>query len=180
MSSKGNNVCDTCKKKFSTRSNLNRHLKNTHDVVMAFEYDMESFKCLEGCNISFKFHQELIMHLKDMHEICNEAEELKFSSIQGFKCIGNCFFYLHNYYYKTLILDFYIYLNEIQTSQSVEYVRQRGAVATEKFEVFYLYCNRSGKCPNNIPQYGFIIIRIKLSSNYLTDKHSPIVQLTIL
>lgn len=93
--------CFKCEKVFSTQRNLNRHVREVHfdesqeKLDMTINYCLEThlFKCLEGCDMSFKFNNHLRNHLKNVHffEITNET--LTFGKINGeFKniCIDVC------------------------------------------------------------------------------------------
>lgn len=90
--------CFKCEKVFSKQGNFNRHMKEVHnDPACAISYhkDVGMFKCLEGCNVSFKFNENLREHLQEKHTICQEMEEFLVSTFNG-KSTKNCLKY---YYY---------------------------------------------------------------------------------
>lgn len=79
--------CFYCENVYSKQSNLNRHLKEVHRVRTVsnvdYLYDVASFKCLEGCEISFKHNIDLRNHLKNNHDIGCNLKELEFSTLDS-------------------------------------------------------------------------------------------------
>lgn len=79
-------TCRHCGKVYSNQSNLNRHLKENHGLnseIIAYEKDLKSFKCLEGCDISFRLNSELVDHLQKKHNFKMEQESREFPTIEG-------------------------------------------------------------------------------------------------
>lgn len=89
-------ICDICNKEFATKSKLNRHLANIHDIGVIWHYcDIEEcdYKCkeqynlkkhkahihdinvkwnyclVEGCNEKFKISSDLHRHTRGVHGI---------------------------------------------------------------------------------------------------------------
>lgn len=65
-------MCIQCMKTYSCQSNLNRHHKENRQfesAVIAYDKSIKMFKCLEGCNISFTLNVDLILNLKNIHDI---------------------------------------------------------------------------------------------------------------
>lgn len=83
-----NKICHNCGKAFSGNSLLYRHLREVHklyDRFSIYEKDQCLFKCLEGCNISFRFNRNLRIHLNNSHGF-NIIEKVKqFENLQGFQ-----------------------------------------------------------------------------------------------
>jgi len=79
-------MCRHCSKLYSTQRNLNRHLKESHGFeseVIAYDIQAKSFKCLEGCNISFVLQAELVSHLMAKHNVTIEHVECQFASMES-------------------------------------------------------------------------------------------------
>nr|CAH7768361.1 unnamed protein product [Callosobruchus chinensis] len=79
-------VCTLCKNRYSSQSNLNRHLSEKHSLpseVVIYDEHVKSFKCLEGCNLSFHHRSGLLHHLEHIHKISVEQEERQFVSRDG-------------------------------------------------------------------------------------------------
>ncbi|VEN60288.1 unnamed protein product [Callosobruchus maculatus] len=120
-------MCILCKNHFSSQSNLNRHLGEKHGLpseVVSYDGHMKSFKCLEGCNLSFHNCSGLLYHLKNIHKISVEQEERQFSSTD----------------------EFFKWLKLVEKSNNVQYVRQSTRTKLDTITIHYK-CSRSGK-PN--------------------------------
>lgn len=80
-------VCKHCSTIFSKQSNLNRHLKHVHKIehvnMISYHYDIFMHKCLNGCEVSFKFNFELRHHLKSVHGMEMEEDVFEFSTKEG-------------------------------------------------------------------------------------------------
>lgn len=95
--------CSICRRVFSTRFNLNKHLKSVHksDGLTAISYDRSEckYKCLENnCNISYKQNDHLVDHLQKIHGLIVIWETIKFKDLEGiektqglFCCYFQCF-----------------------------------------------------------------------------------------
>lgn len=126
------NVCLTCGKKFSRQSNVNKHVMVVHkepyrQVVGYGLNENSTYQCLEGCEISFKFNQDLIYHLKCVHDIDIELVECIFSTFEEFK----------------------MWLDTEEITYGVQYARLSGWKKSFKHEKLYYECARSGKQPTN-------------------------------
>lgn len=123
-------ICDICEKIFNRQQNLNRHKLLVHKIkernIITYAYDVFSNKCLEGCEISFKFVDDLRNHLKLKHNFEMLCEELNFNSENEF----NTFF------------------SNLVKTENAEYTISHGPKLrkTENFsyEKRYYNCNRSG------------------------------------
>lgn len=73
-----------CEKMFSSQSSLNHHNREVHGnvkpVVIEHEENMQSYKCLEGCRVSFKGRNYLRHHLNNEHEFSSKEEKIKFET----------------------------------------------------------------------------------------------------
>ncbi|XP_072395518.1 zinc finger transcription factor family protein 17-like [Diabrotica undecimpunctata] len=119
-------MCKECSKVYSSQSNLNRHLKEIHGLnaqIIFYDKNVTSFKCLEGCNISFRLRLELVRHLEDCHNFKMEREMYEFSTIE----------------------DFQIWLRNVQSVSNAEYIFPRGLVFSVSVKDVYYDCSRSGK-----------------------------------
>ncbi|KAK2578290.1 hypothetical protein KPH14_007655 [Odynerus spinipes] len=61
--------CFHCEKLFSTQSNLNRHIREVHleensDLTSSHSYETHNFKCLEGCQISFRQFEDWLSKIE--------------------------------------------------------------------------------------------------------------------
>ncbi|XP_057667909.1 uncharacterized protein LOC130900922 [Diorhabda carinulata] len=126
------NVCLTCGKKFSCQSNVNKHVKlvhkEPHRQIIGYDLNENStYQCLEGCEISFKYNQDLIYHLKVVHGIDMEFVELIFSTFEEFKT----------------------WLETEEIMYGVQYARLTGWKKSFKHEKLYYDCARSGKQQTN-------------------------------
>lgn len=82
-------LCTVCKKIFSTRYNLNKHLRNVHDIMipisMSHDKSAWSNKCLEEkCDSSYFKGKDLMEHLKKIHSLNFEIEERQFNDFKEF------------------------------------------------------------------------------------------------
>lgn len=74
-------VCIYCKKRFTSRGNLNKHCRCVHQAVIIPE---GSIKCLEkGCTFSCKEIDALRQHLELTHNAHMEKYKIKFESFKG-------------------------------------------------------------------------------------------------
>lgn len=74
--------CDICKKEFSTKSSLTRHLLNKHKITNEVRKKIVS-KCISCTDKTFLTKQLLIEHLNTQHEIFIKKEILNFSNVSG-------------------------------------------------------------------------------------------------
>ncbi|CAG9860261.1 unnamed protein product [Phyllotreta striolata] len=81
--------CDICDKTYQRISNVNKHKKSVHGVLLPSEdsYDFNSscFRCLEGCKIAFKNHISLVLHLQNVHNIDTNVRTLEFKNLRDFE-----------------------------------------------------------------------------------------------
>lgn len=80
--------CNYCEKLFSTQSNLNRHTKEVHpdknqELTITYPHEVYLFKCLEGCQMSFRFNKDLRNHLSIKHNMEIDYEKLIFGEKDG-------------------------------------------------------------------------------------------------
>lgn len=123
-------MCDICDKNFSTRSVLNRHLREVHEIetplFLAYDFDRYNNKCFT-CHHSFKYVKDLREHLTREHSFPSEVEELSFRNIGEFE----------------------EWLEETCKKDKVQYILTRGAAAVNLEEglgkVSVYACNRSGR-----------------------------------
>lgn len=118
-----NKTCQTCHKTLSGRSQLYRHLRevhNDHDRPLCYDKDECMFKCLEGCNVSFKLNRCLRQHLNERHNFNIQDMSKIFCSLKGFEEWFRQF-----------------------EGDGVQFIRNRGKQAGNK-RVTYYSCNRSG------------------------------------
>lgn len=129
-------ACDVCEKTFTTRSVLNRHLKEVHKVkkqfFLSYDFDRYNNKCF-ACNRSFKYVKDLREHLVQEHNFQSEVEELSFRNVSEFE----------------------VWLEETCRTDKVQYILTRGTAAVNLEEgvgkVSVYCCNRSGKKVRTIP-----------------------------
>lgn len=80
-------MCNICEKVFSTQSNLNQHRYRVHkikeNISISYDFNMFGSKCLEGCNVSFKFISNLRLHLESVHNMDMMSETLHFRCMEG-------------------------------------------------------------------------------------------------
>ncbi|CAG9814036.1 unnamed protein product [Phaedon cochleariae] len=122
--------CIICETKFTTRTNLNKHMKNIHKLkptTLCYDSDRSKWKnkCLEkGCNNSFRNNTDLINHLSESHDIKIESEEIEFVD-------------------KDEFLD---WKSDIEKTFKSNYAITSGYSKDQP--VTYYSCNRSGKIPS--------------------------------
>ncbi|XP_069679650.1 uncharacterized protein [Periplaneta americana] len=121
-------ACLLCNKIFSNQTNVNRHKREVHDCrekeVIEYDKDVSVFKCLEGCEVSFKYNSDLRIHLQKKH-INQECEEQEFSSFE----------------------EFMAWMARIEKEHLVQYEKVTGSKGKrdQNIERIYFECVRSGK-----------------------------------
>lgn len=80
--------CFHCEKLFSNQSNLNRHTREVHhdknqELTIQYPLEVYLFKCLEGCQVSFRFNKDLRNHLRIKHNLEFDSEKLIFRGKDG-------------------------------------------------------------------------------------------------
>lgn len=80
-------LCFICEKVFSNQSNINKHMRNVHNKqspsIIEYEGSVGLFKCLDGCNVSFKCNKDLRNHLQQKHSVYQEILTPTFTSYSG-------------------------------------------------------------------------------------------------
>jgi len=70
--------CDKCLRLFSTKCNLNRHLKNVHHE----EKTIENFLCAL-CEVKLRDTKQYFKHLENEHSQLIKIEKAEFNSSDG-------------------------------------------------------------------------------------------------
>lgn len=84
-----------CSKKYNNKSNLNRHLKNDHNVHLPSK-KLRCPMCIEE-PIFLGTESKFDDHLEQIHQILIEVDERRFENITGTLVIN--YFYYYIFYY---------------------------------------------------------------------------------
>lgn len=146
-------TCHSCQKSFSKRSNLNRHIREVHNLstsAIAYEKEVWNYKCFESnCNTSFQKSKGLIDHLQQKHNKHFEIEEIKLISQDG-EFFHSCLKYTN----KQLFLEFESWKSKIEFDYKCRYVTSTTHHNNNTGEtITYYYCSRS-KCGKPPPNKG--------------------------
>lgn len=154
--------CFQCEQVFSTQSNLNKHRRLVHNTKdfegIAYKNDVGMFKCLDGCEISFKYYSDLRKHLEKSHGIVTEVLNEKFDTFDGKWVVLS----IHNSTLHTYLYIIITYLNEtdflefetwLRVEEQTNEVRYQKSTGTKRIcdtngkisEKYFYNCTRSGK-----------------------------------
>lgn len=85
--------CSVCLKKYSTPSNLNKHLKKQHPEL-SITNEKLNFRCQEqGCKGAFNLQKHLRNHLREEHRIKFEEMEFTVSTMSGINHLSFLYYY---------------------------------------------------------------------------------------
>lgn len=93
----GKYICSECHRSYSTQYVLNRHLKKIHCI------EKQGKSVCPLCDAPVRMGRNFTDHLKELHNVDVDTEEIIFDSLEGMNYLLLCFYQLNQSLYYLML-----------------------------------------------------------------------------